>query len=111
VDITMNLTVDELETTTHDDNGHRTYLPNHDDIAFDVASRWEDGDPGQEIVLGYIFAKAVFPFVFTMETAPNRKRFSGNGFAKTFSPAGPLNDAGGLAFSMRGSGVLMDTQS
>jgi predicted secreted protein len=110
VDVTLNLNIDELECTTHDSNGVREYLPNHSDVTFDISARWLDGDPGQEIVLGAVFAKTVFPFDFTMETAPQRKKFEGVAFATSFSPSGPLDDTGAVDVSLRGSGVTLTTQ-
>ena len=111
VDIGMNLNVDELETTTHDDNGARTYLPNHHDATFDVSARWQDGDPGQEILMVSVFAKTVLQFQFFMEIASGRKRFDGSCFATSASPQGPLDDTGGLDVTLRGSGVQMTTQA
>lgn len=105
VDVTMNLSVDELETTTHDSEGRREFIPNHSDATFDVSARWQDGDPGQEIVLVATFAKTVFPFQFFMEIAPQRKRFDGSAFATSLSPSGPLDDTGALDVTLRGSNV------
>lgn len=111
VDVTMNLNVDELETTTHDSNGVREYLPNHSDVTWDVSCRWMDGDPGQEILMVAVFAHTVFPLRFYMEVVSGRKRFDGNGFATSASPAGPLDDTGSLDVSIRGSGVSMTQQA
>lgn len=110
VDVTMNMKIDELETTTHDSAGARSYIPNHHDITFDISAQWLDGDPGQEIVLTAVFAKTTFPLKFYMEVATGRKRFDGSGFATSFSPKGPLNDAGGLDISIRGSSVILVAQ-
>lgn len=110
VDITMNLSVDELETTTHDSAGNREFIPNFADVTFDVSARWQDSDPGQEIVIVAVFAKTSFPFRFFMEVAPQRKRFDGSAFATSYSPSGPLDDTGSLDISVRGSAVTMVTQ-
>ncbi len=110
VDVTMNLNIDELETTTHDSNGAREYIPNHHDASFDINARWMDGDPGQEIVLVAAFAKTVFAMRFFMETAPQRKRFDGSAFATSYSPSGPLDDTGSISLTIRGSGLMMTTQ-
>lgn len=111
VDITMNLNVDELETTTHDDGGARTYLPNFHDVTYDVSARWQDGDPGQEIVMVAVFAKTVFSHRFFMEIASGRKRFDGSTFATSYSPSGPLDDTGQIDVSLRASGVTLNTQA
>lgn len=111
VDVTMNLNIDELECTSHDSNGVREYLPNHSDVSLDISARWMDGDPGQEIVLGAVFAKTTFPFRFVMETANQRKLFSGTAFATSYSPSGPLDETGSVDITLRCSGVTMATQT
>ncbi len=80
------------------------------DVTFDVSARWQDGDPGQEIVLVAVFAKTSFLIRFFMEIAPQRKRFDGTAFATSYSPSGPLDDTGALDVSLRGSAVTMVTQ-
>lgn len=111
VDVTFNLNIDELETTTHDSGGAREFIPNFHDVTLDISARWMDGDPGQEIVLNAVFAKIVFPFRFIMETAPTRKKFEGSAFATSYSPSGPLDDTGSIAVSLRGSAVIIGTQT
>lgn len=106
----MNLSVDELEVTSHDSQGSREYLPNFVDITLDVSGHWQDGDPGQEIVVQATWAKVLFAMRFYMEIAQGRKRWDGNGFSTSFSPSGPLDDAGSLDVSIRGSGMVMTNQ-
>jgi len=110
VDISMQINVDELECTSHDDNGSRVYIPNHDDATMDVSGRWLDGDPGQEIALVNVFAKTVYPFEFLMESAPGRKLFTGNTFSTSTNPSGPLDDTGSLDLSFRVSGLGLQRQ-
>ena len=110
IDVTMNVNVDELETTTHDSAGSRSYIPNHDDVTLDVSGRWFDGDPGQEVVLTAIFAKTTFDFVFQMETAAGKKIYTGSAFATTANPSGPLDDTGGMDVTFRCSSVIQSVQ-
>jgi predicted secreted protein len=110
VDVSMPISVDELETTSHDTVGSREYLPSFMDITMDVNARWADGDPGQEIVTMALFAKSTFQFKFYMEIAGGRKRFEGSAFATSYNPSGPLDDTAGLAVTLRCSGVVMANQ-
>jgi predicted secreted protein len=110
VDITMNLNIDELETTTHDSAGAREYIPNHHDATLDISGRWLDGDPGQEVVLQAVFAKTVFNFKFTMETLSGKKIYTGRAFATSASPSGPLDDTGSMDITLRTSGLLQGSQ-
>lgn len=110
VDVTMNLNIDELETTSHDSAGAREYIPNHHDATLDVSGRWLDGDPGQEIVLAAVFQKTVFNFKFTMETLTGKKIYTGRAFATSAAPSGPLDDTGSMNVTLRTSGLLQGNQ-
>jgi predicted secreted protein len=112
VDVTMNISVDELECTSHDSNGAREYLPNHHDVTMDVSGRWLDGDPGQEVVLSAIFSKLVLNFEFFMieDAGSGKKKFSGTCFATAANPTGPLDDTGNMDVTFRCSGVIISTQ-
>lgn len=111
VDVTFNMNIDELETTTHDSAGAREYIPNHHDVTLDVSARWLELDPGQEALLQATFAKTSLLFKFTMQTASGRKIFTGRCFPTTASPAGPLDDTGSFDLSLRASGVQMGVQA
>jgi predicted secreted protein len=111
VDVTMNLTIDELETTSHDSAGSREYIPNHHDISLDLSARWIDGDPGQELAINSAFDKTTLNFRFRMETLSNKKQFTGTCFPTSYSPAGPLDDAGSIDITLRCSGVSMTAQT
>jgi predicted secreted protein len=110
VDVTLNLNVDELECTSHDSAGAREYIPNHHDVTMDVGARWEDGDPGQELVLAAAFAKTSLYFKFTMQTLAGKKLFAGTCFATSLNPSGPLDDTGSMDTTLRCSGVTMTAQ-
>ena len=110
VDITLNINVDELETTTHDSNGSREYIPNHSDFGLDASGLWEDGDPGQEVFLNALDAKQTLHFVFTMETRNGAKQWEGTCFGTNANPSGPLDDAAAMDVTFRCSGVSRTTQ-
>ncbi len=113
VDIGMNISIDELECTSHDSvNGAREWLPNFHDVTMDVSGRWHDGDPGQEIMLEAVFAKTRFHFRFYMKVDPGSglKRYDGLAFATGANPSGPLDDTGAMDVTLRCSGVLQVSQ-
>lgn len=111
VDATLNINVDELETTSHDSEGHREYIPNHDDASIDGTVRWLEGDPGQEILLMQGINKVSLQFRFRMQRAMGRKIFVASGFFTSFSPSGPLDDTADADFTVRLSRMLILTQS
>jgi hypothetical protein len=110
VDATLNINIDELETTSHDSDGHREYLPNHDDATVDGSMRWLEGDPGQEILLMQGVQKILMQFRFRLQNAPGRKLFVASGFPTSFGIAGPLNDTVDADISIRLSRMLILTQ-
>lgn len=111
VDATLNINIDELETTTHDSNGAREYIPNHHDATIDGSLRWDEDNVGQQKVLDAVFDKTVLQFQMTMQTSTGRVRFDADGFATNFSPSGPLDDTAQVDFTIRLSNLVKTTQS
>lgn len=110
VDINPNFNIDELETTDHDSAGHRSYIPNHDDLTMDVSGRWLEGDPGQDLVLNSGTNKTLLNFKFTLQTQTGRKLISGQCFPTKMSPAAPLDDTASFDVTLRCSNALIGTQ-
>lgn len=110
VDINLKIKIDDLEVTSHDDNGARTYIPNHHDVTGDMSGRWMDGDPGQEILLQSAFQKTSVLFKLTFQSVTGKKLFTGSLFPTSADPAGPLDDAAKLDISVRISGLTMGVQ-
>ena len=110
VDATLNINIDELECTTHDDNGARVYIPNHHDATADYSLRWDEDDAGQSMILDAVFAKSVFNIRMRMQTGSGFLRFDAGAFATTFSPSGPLDDAAGLDLTLRLSNLVRTVQ-
>lgn len=108
VDATLNFNVDELECTTHDSNGVREYIPNHQDATADFTMRWDETDPGQVALTGTIFPSPTsFKIRFYLENVTGRTRFEADAFATSYSPSGPLDDTAGLDVSLRLSGTIL----
>ncbi len=110
IDMTLNLNIDELETTTHDSGGARSYIPNHHDATVDGTLRWDEDDLGQASVLEAVFDKTSFLVQLTMQTQLGKKRFDASAFATNCSPGGPLDDTAGLALTLRLSNLLPTLQ-
>lgn len=110
VDATLNINIDELETTSHDSDGHREYIANHDDATIDGTIRWLEGDPGQEILLMQGINKVPLSFRFRMQNVPGRKLFVAGGFPTAISPSAPLDDTADADFTVRLSRLLIITQ-
>lgn len=111
VDATLNVNIDELECTSHDSNGQRTYHPNFSDVTIDGSARWVDGDPGQSIVALAVFAKTMFRLRFRLSTGQGDKYFEAEAFATSWSPSSPLDDTANIDFTLRLSGTVMDYQA
>lgn len=98
VDATLNFNIDELECTTHDSNGVREYIPNHQDATADFTMRWDETDPGQVDLLNSIFPSPTsIKIRFYLEAVSGRTRFEADAFATSWAPSGPLDDKIGRA--------------
>jgi len=110
VDFNMNVNIDELETTSHDSDGHREYIPNHDDVTMDANARYIENSVAQEMILeSALVSKRTFQFRFFMLKADGSgfKMWTGLCFPTTASPSGPLDDTATLDVTLRCSGVQL----
>jgi len=125
VDITMNGNVDELETTVHNDNAPtlphstaRTYIPNFHDETLDLSSRYDEAD---NVCMGMLTC-ALNSFLFHFWYIPNGEAyvmgglgtaganaFYGKAFSTGFPVGSPLDDTSSLDYTLRLSGVEIDT--
>lgn len=111
VTITKSTKTDETESTDHDSDGHREYLPGHDDTSFSVDARWKDGDPGQNMIIDASYSKQMLQFKFYMHKNSNKRMWSGRCFVTSEDEDGPLDETGALKFGLRGSAVVPTRQA
>lgn len=123
VDITMNGNVDELETTVHNDvtpthNTARTYIPNFHDETLDLSSRYDEADLVSMAMLvcalnSYLFHFWFVPdgeaYVMSGAGSSGANAFYGTAFSTGFPVGSPLDDTASLDYTLRLSGVQMDT--
>ena len=106
VDATLNVNVDELECTTHDDDGARRFIPNHHDETMDTTLRWDELSAGQLGILLTIFpTPTTFKVQFFMQVLASRRRFDADAFVTSYAASGPLDDSAGLDVTLRLSGT------
>lgn len=106
VDATLNGNIDELETTSHDDDGIRKYIPNHSDFTADLTMRWDEASTTQIELLDTILPTPVlFKLRFMLENIAGRIQFEADCFATSYSPSSPLDDTAGLDVTLRLSAV------
>lgn len=110
VDVTPNFNLDELEVTSHDDAGHRRFIPNHDDMTLDGSMRFIDGDPGQDAVINALGNKTMLAFRYYPSIHAGKKMITGSLFPTSVALGAPLDDAQGLDFTLRCSGALIVAQ-
>ena len=111
VDATLNGNVDELETTTHDSGGARSYISNFHDETMDCTMRWDETDAGQSGLLRTVFPSPTeFKVKYRMEVASGKVEFLADAFVTSYSPAMPLDDTASFDISMRLSGTTQSVQ-
>ena len=111
VSATMNLNVDALECTVHQDNGARTFVPGHHDATIDGSLRWEQDDTGQAAIRASAFAKTTLDYRFRIETGSGRVEYTGQGFATSYSPSTDLDDTANIDFTIQMSGLAEAVQA
>jgi len=123
----MNGNVDELETTVHNDatptlphSTARTYIPNFHDETLDLSSRYDEAD---DVCMGMLVC-ALNSFLFHFWYIPNGEAydmdggtgttgansFYGKAFSTGFPVGSPLDDTASLDYTLRLSGVVIDTR-
>lgn len=111
VDATINIEVDELECTTHDSNGVREWIPNHQSATSDISMRWDETSAQQIGVLDSIFpSPASFKMQFDIEPGSTNKRFEADCFVTSYSVNTPLDDAAALDTTLRLSSLASVNQ-
>lgn len=100
-DATLNISVDELECTSHDSGGAREFFPNYHDITLDFSNLWDDDDAGQSIVLLAMFAKTLFRARFRMQVESGAKEFEAEAFATSLTAASPNDDIASFDGTLR----------
>jgi len=110
VDVSLSGNVDELECTSHDDDGIRKYIPNHLDFTMDMTLRWDEDEPQQVQLLNTLVpSPSTFALYFFLEDVAGRRRFEADAFITSYSPSGPLDDTAGLDCTLRLSNVVIST--
>jgi hypothetical protein len=110
VDVNLDSSTDEMDVTTHDDNGNRRFIPNHSESTMDCNMRWIGKDLGQRMLREAEATHSVLFFQFDMEPGVDLERYEGELFVTKASRSGPLDDSGMLNCSFRLSGVERTTQ-
>lgn len=112
IDMTLSFNIDELETTSHDDNGIRSYIPNHSDVTAELSCRWLDGNPGQRLIVIASKTKQRLAFEAYADYDPGSGKFYWTGlcFPTGLPISGPLDDTAGLDLTLRLSNVQQLTQ-
>jgi hypothetical protein len=105
VDVRLSINVGELETTTHDSNGRRTYIPGLTDFEMSVSAQHVEGCPAQNLVHETVDSLTQVFFRYRLQTVAGRREWQGRAFVRTGSLAGPLDEAAKLDVQMRCSGV------
>lgn len=106
IDCTLNRTLDEVETTTHDSNGTKEFEPGLDEASFDMSVMYDDQDPAQLALEDSYDTKSTFLFRYFPVVLAGKRRYDGGGFVTSFSQAAPLNDMQTIDITVRVSGTI-----
>lgn len=108
VDGTLNVTIDELECTTHGDSV-RNFIPNLPEATLDLTFRWDETDPVQATILANTLPVGTFLVEFLLEDAAGKTKFTATAFPTSYGPGSPLDDTATLDVSLRLSDLATAT--
>lgn len=104
-DANANGTLDEVETTTHDDGTQRTYIKGKRDLTIDLSLLFDEDDPGQNVLTDSYFGDVNFLSRFRMEEGAGNEEFLDlDSFITSYAEGSPNEDAATLAITVRVSG-------
>lgn len=101
VDMKPNQNLQELETTSHDSNGHREYIPNHDDATMDLNCRFLDQDGGQLALKNSLEFKKVLQIKYMFDSVQGHSQYTASCFPTKISPAAPLDGVATFDVTLR----------
>ena len=111
IDGSFTLTVEELETTTHDSGAFKSFLGGRGSGEISASLRWDEADAGQlSLATAAIGQLDTYGWRFRMETASGKKQWTATaGLVTSYNPTGPNDDISGLDVTIRLSGTITDT--
>ena len=97
----------EIDTTTHDDAGSRTFIYGRFSGSMDLTMLWNNTDAGQEDVLDAFFGKTTNAYVFLLETLSGADRYTAQGLVTAVNPTASNDDATEWTATIRITGDLV----
>lgn len=105
-DITLNSNQAELTTTAHDSGQFEEYVPGRKDFSLDVGLRYDEADPGQNILVDAFFSGTTLDWRFRMQVGTGNRQWLVKAFPTSLSPAGPNDDVASLDVTLRCTGPM-----
>ena len=106
-DISLSITVEEIECTSFDTVGSREYIPNYPDTTASFSFRRDQVDAGQEIVVDAIFAGSTFMLrLDPVDGLSASERFEAVAFATDYGQSITIDDTQNVSGTFRLSNLV-----
>ena len=110
-DVTLSGNQAELTTTSHDSGQFEEYIPGRKDFTIDLGLRYDEADPGQDLLMDSFYSGTTVDWRFRMQVGTGLDQYLCKGFCSSLSPAGPNDDVASMDATIRVTGpVTRQTQ-
>lgn len=107
VDGTLNTETEELDTTTHDDGGDRTYIAGRSSHTLDLTLKYDEADTAQAAMLTAANARTTAAIAFRMQASGGLIEYTGTGLITSSSLVGSNDDVAEFNMTIRVTGALI----
>lgn len=109
-DVTLNVKVASLKTTSHDDGDFEVYIMGRKDLSADLKLRYDEADTGQGYLLtSWLSTNTLYSYRFRVQEGSTFRQFTGVGLITKYNVNGPNDDVAALDVSIQLSAVVTNT--
>lgn len=105
-DVTLNLTKDPIDATSHDSAGYMEFIDNRKGWTATAEYLYVHNNTAQDDLFTVMTGTAIASFRFIPKNTAALERFSGSGWITSYSLTGPNDDAAATSVEILGSGAL-----
>lgn len=106
IDGSLETSVEELDTTSHDDGGDRTYIAGRSSHSLSFSFHYNEADTGQAGLLADVVSRTTRAFAFRMEDSGGLIEYTGNGLATSVVQTGSNDGVAEMTATIRVTGAL-----
>lgn len=99
--LTININAAEIEAGHFDDDGWLEYLEGKKDATIDFSCKYDESDPGQDILLDYHFDSLTLDIEWAHKVGTGNRKYTATAIVTSLSPDFPDNDVAMITGTLR----------